>query len=77
MLDLMKLVGKNSSKATFGIHQGKNSFTLSTFFQLGGHPLCGKLLLQIQKEWVVWTNICLVFLMILRLSQNIFIKEKH
>lgn len=50
MLDLMKLVMKNNSKATLGIHQGKNSFTLSTFFQLGGHPLRGNLLLQIQKE---------------------------
>ena len=77
MLDLMKLVMKNNSKATLGIHQGKNSFTLSTFFQLGGHPLRGNLLLQIQKEWVVWTDVCLVFLMILSLSQNIFIKEKH
>lgn len=75
MLDLINPVRK-SVRAALGIWQSKNSFILPAFFQLSGHLLCGKQLVQIQKEWMIWANLCLVLLVILILSQ-IFLLRKN
>ena len=72
---LLRLLHWEADSSPLSHLESEQKFFFSS--HLGGHTFCGKQLLQIQKEWWVWANLCVFFLTILRLSPHIFIEYKY